>query len=133
MIFFTGWECSFSRNKSKVPVIRSVQTVLQLLHGFFTYYHKFDFSNNVVCPLVGYPIQKWCFSKPQNLPHAMDNYVYRVTKGKHAEKFRTRCCMCVQDPFDLSHNLTKGTSPPILNEFQILCGLTADLCAKFCH
>lgn len=106
--------------------------MLQLLHGFFTYYHKFDFSNNVVCPLIGYPVPKQYFSKPQQLPHAMDDYVCRVTEFKHAEKFRTKCCMCVQDPFDLSHNLTKGTSPAILNKFKILCGLTADLCAKLC-
>jgi hypothetical protein len=129
----TGWECSFSRIKSKVPVIRSSQTVEQLLHGFFTYYHKFDFSNNVVCPLVGYHIHKDYFYKPQKLPPAMYSYVTRVMKGKHAEKFRTKCCMCVQDPFDLSHNLTKGASAAILYKFQILCSLTADLCAKFCH
>lgn len=129
----TGWECSFNRSKSKVPVIKSTQTAVQLLHGFFTYYHKFDFSNNVVCPLVGYPVHKSYFSELQSLPHAMDSYVYRVMKGKHAERFRIKCCMCVQDPFDLSHNLTKGTTLAILNKFTILCSLTADLCAKFCH
>jgi hypothetical protein len=128
-----GWECSFGRSIPKVPVIRSTQTVVQLLHGFFTYYNKFDFSNNVVCPLVGYPVGKQYFYKPQNLPHAMDNYVSRVMKCKHAEKFRTKCSMCVQDPFDLSHNLTKGTSQAILNKFKVLCSHTADLCAKFCH
>lgn len=129
----TGWECSFCRSKSKVPVIRSTQTVVQLLHGFFTYYNKFDFSNNVVCPLIGHPVRKHYFYKPQDLPYAMDSYVSRVTKSKHAEKFRTKCYMCVQDPFDLSHNLTKGTSQAILNKFKILCSHTADLCAKFCH
>jgi hypothetical protein len=95
------------------------------------YYHNFDFSKNVVCPLIGLPVHKNFFSyKPKDLPHAMDSYVCRVMRNKHAERFRTKCCMCVQDPFDLSHNLTKGTPPAILQKFKILCRLSADLCAN---
>jgi hypothetical protein len=76
-------------------------------------------------------VLKTLFSvSPQNLPHAMDSYVHRIMKDRHTERFRTKCCMCIQDPFDLSHNLTKGTSPPILQKFKILCRLTGDLCAK---
>jgi hypothetical protein len=104
---------------------------MQLVHGFFMYYNNFNFSQDVICPLVGYPILKHLFSKsPPHLPHAMEAYVYQVTKVKHAEKFRIKCHMCVQDPFDLSHNLTKGTSAAILQKFKILCGLSGDICAK---
>lgn len=127
----TGWKCSFNRSKSKIPVIKSSQTVLQLLHGFFMYYHNFNFSKDVICPLIGLPICKQFFSNsPQDLPLAMETYVHRVTKDKHAERFRTKCSMCVQDPFDLSHNLTKGTSGAMLQKFKILCGLSGDTCAK---
>jgi hypothetical protein len=130
-VCFTGWQCSFSTNTLKIPAVRSSQSVLQLLHGFFIYYHNFDFSENVVCPLIGLPVHKNFFShNPKDLPQAMDIYVCQVTKNKHAERFRTKCCMCVQDPFDQSHNLTKATTPAILQKFKILCRLTGDLCAN---
>jgi hypothetical protein len=95
------------------------------------YYNNFKFSKDVVCPLIGLPVCKQFFSNsPQDLPHAMETYVHRVTKNKHAERFRTKCSVCVQDPFDLSHNLTKGTSAALLQKFKILCGLSGDACAK---
>jgi hypothetical protein len=95
------------------------------------YYNNFNFSEEVICPLVGHPIRKNLFSKsPQHLPRAMEAYVHQVMKDKHAERFRVKCHMCVQDPFDLSHNLTKGTSAAILEKFKILCGLSGDICAK---
>ncbi|XP_069686366.1 uncharacterized protein [Periplaneta americana] len=126
-----GWDRSFCTNKSLLPPIRSQQTVFQLLRGFFRHYQDFDFSKNVVCPLIGIPISKSFFvGDIHSLPRSMDSYVYRVSRNKHAERFRTQCSMCVQDPFDLSHNLTKGTPSAILKKFKILCGLSADICHK---
>jgi hypothetical protein len=95
------------------------------------YYYNFNFSKDVVCPLLGFPIRKQLFSNsPQHLPHAMETYVHQVTKDKYAERFRIKCCICVQDPFDLSHNLTKGTSAAVLQKFKTLCGISGDICAK---
>ena len=94
------------------------------------HYHIFEYSKYVVCPLVGVPIRRNLFSSNNmnKLPEAMTDYVENVYKNKRADKLRTLTCVCVQDPFDLSHNITKGLPADTLRKFKVLCGFSAELC-----
>lgn len=42
-------------------------------------------------------------------------------KNESSEKFRAESSMCVQDPFDLAHNLTKVCRAEVVDRFKNLC------------
>ncbi|XP_043284839.1 uncharacterized protein [Venturia canescens] len=96
-------------------------SVKDLLERFFTFYANFDFRYDVVCPLLGEPIKKKDFADPENLPKQMKMYVKVLKKSKKAEMFRIDSPMCIQDPFDLSQNVTKAVRKNVLNRFRTCC------------
>ncbi|XP_060532348.1 speckle targeted PIP5K1A-regulated poly(A) polymerase-like [Cylas formicarius] len=100
-------------------------TVDVLLKEFFAYYGKFDFNNYVVCPLVGYTVQKSKFMEDngRQLPAEMEPYLQQLENAEY-ELFRANAFMCIQDPFDLSHNLTKAAQRGTVQKFQTMCALT---------
>lgn len=57
----------------------------------------------------------------------MKSYVELVSNEKDPEFFRIDSPMCIQDPYDLSHNLTKGVKKVIVNRFRKLCGKSVKL------
>ncbi|KAI4458616.1 poly a polymerase cid pap -related [Holotrichia oblita] len=123
-----GWETikyTVSLRKMKEYVNNCDYTVIQLLENFFEYYAKFDFEKWVVCPLMGYLMSKSNFNgNGVNLPAEMANYVQKLRASPNPEYFRNLTPMCVQDPFDLSHNLTKAFPRDMLKKFQAYCSLS---------
>lgn len=106
----------------------------KLLLGFFKYYGKFDYMHCVVCPLLGEVCYKTSFTEETTLPDTMTLYISQMSSTK-AEYFRIDSAMCVQDPFDLSHNLTKAVPILILKRFKQYCNesatvLSHQLCQK---
>lgn len=119
-----------------------------LLHNFFVYYTNFKYGTDVsdahqpnggavlpdffrlqvVCPLLGHTITKSLFldgSQGEYLPIEMKPYIQKLKSSVETEQFRATAEMCVQDPFDLSHNLTKACSHSVMISFKTLCDLTA--------
>lgn len=76
----------------------------------------------VICPLLGETCQKRAFTEISNteLPNSMALYIAQL-RNKNPEYFRIDSPMCVQDPFDLSHNLTKAVSILTLKHFKYYC------------
>lgn len=103
-------------------------TIYELLRDFFGYFSKFDYNTSVVCPLLGNTIPKTLFleNKGQKLPPEMTNYIARI-QSDDGEMFRANSPFCIQDPFDLSHNLTKACNFGNINEFTGICTLTFEL------
>lgn len=84
----------------------------------------------MVCPLLGNTINKSEFLKTENgscLPDAMRSYKQKLKCDRQPEWFRANAEMCIQDPFDLSHNLTKACQLSFVTEFKTMCNLTANL------
>ncbi|XP_066154561.1 uncharacterized protein [Euwallacea fornicatus] len=124
----SGWETInyvLSTDEMKSYIKTYEFSVYELLQDFFMYYSKFDFNSYVVCPLLGEPFKRSLFFNevPENFPPEMNAYVAQL-KGEDPEIFRFNSYMCVQDPFDLSHNLTKAVQRVTLVKFQNMCMLS---------
>ncbi|XP_043284049.1 uncharacterized protein [Venturia canescens] len=102
------------------------------LIGFFSLYTNFDYRYDVACPLLGKVIEKRAFADNVNyLPEDMKSYVSYMRNREFAEPFRIDSVMCLQDPFDLQHNLTKSVSKFDLSRFRIFCSKSLSfLCAE---
>ncbi|XP_070161145.1 uncharacterized protein [Polyergus mexicanus] len=125
----SGWEVGVSYN---FPVKRLNHTFEELLLGFFMFYTNFNYKNHVICPLLGQPIEKNMFNKPSNLPQDMAPYIAYMRDACTQEKSQgfSLSSLCVQDPFDLSHNLTKAVHNRKLNKFQSNCDYSAKILKK---
>lgn len=123
---FLGWETvryTASLATMKQYINKCEYTVIELMEHMFEYYAKFDFDKWVICPLLGMLIPKKDFNENGiSLPLEMGRYV-RKLYGPSAEYFKNTSTICIQDPFDLSHNLTKACNKDFLKKFQIYCHL----------
>ena len=47
-----GWECGFCHDPGRLPDFERVNgmSLIQLLHGFFQFYSKFDYANQGTAP-----------------------------------------------------------------------------------
>ncbi|XP_046431876.1 uncharacterized protein LOC124185299 isoform X1 [Neodiprion fabricii] len=108
-------------------------TFTKLLYGFFVFYSNFDYRHSVVCPLLGRTILKNDFEDLNQLPKEMTPYVDLVKNSNDdcIELFRIDSEMCIQDPYDLSHNLTKAVPKLTLNRFKRLSAASADILKTF--
>ncbi|RZC36040.1 uncharacterized protein BDFB_006746, partial [Asbolus verrucosus] len=128
-VVIDGWDTlnyTVPIEKMKEFVKPYTSEVRQLLRDFFCYFSRFDYANDVVCPLLGNTIPKLLFNdKPngESLPVEMKSYVQRI-QSENGEQFRGLTPFCIQDPFDLSHNLTKACQHGTINKLKALCTLT---------
>ncbi|KAL6432387.1 hypothetical protein ACFW04_006772 [Cataglyphis niger] len=125
----SGWEVGVSYN---FLVRRINHTFEELLLGFFMFYANFNYKNYVICPLLGQSIEKNAFNKLSNLPQDMAPYIIYMRDACTQEKPQgfSVSSLCVQDPFDLSHNLTKAVHSRKLNKFQSYCNYSSKILKK---
>lgn len=102
----------------------------ELLQNFFYFFgrpNRVSFKDTVMCPLIGGEIRKETFEK-LSLPPAFQNYVQSIKSnfGNDVEYFKLDCVLCVQDPLELSHNITKYVDGGTLKRFKMLCTYSAD-------
>ncbi|KAG8034786.1 hypothetical protein G9C98_007862, partial [Cotesia typhae] len=122
-----GWETKVAKDFKLPDNIE--YSFKDLLYGFFIMYAGFDYRNNIICPLLGRPVKKIDFLVPKNLtnlPDEMLPYVKYTKKNKKVDGFRSDSAMGVQDPFDLSHNLTKAVKKFVMYRFRTYCAISAD-------
>lgn len=74
----------------------------------------------VICPLLGHTYNKKHFTEISVLPKEMASYAEQL-QSENPRYFNIDSVMCVQDPFDLSHNLTKAVSVLTLKHFKQYC------------
>lgn len=115
-------------NTAKVPELQIEESkqMHKLLLEFFRYYGSFDYMHCIICPLLGKEYSKESFTEVSTLPDSMKLYVAQLQDIK-PEYFRIDSPMCVQDPFDLSHNLTKAVPILTLKRFKHYCNESASL------
>ncbi|XP_057329019.1 uncharacterized protein LOC130669891 [Microplitis mediator] len=122
-----GWETGASKDFT-LPDISNIYNFKDLLRGFFIMCAGFDYRNNIFCPLLGRPIKKIDFvmsEKLEDLPDEMEPYKNYVNKNKKAESLRLDSVVAVQDPFDLSNNLTKAVKKSTMYRFKTYSSLSA--------
>lgn len=79
-----------------------------------------------MCPLLGHTVPKIDFHEDNasRLPPEMEVYVTKIHESDKNEVFRSMSAMCIQDPFDLSHNLTKACPESVVKKFSTLCEMS---------
>lgn len=96
----------------------SLETVLC---GFFKFCANFNYASYVVCPYTGKAIPKIAFFRPEALPDVFERYKVNGVP-LHVEKF-----LCIQDPFEHSHNTTSGLPFGQLEDFVAYCKLAVEI------
>ncbi|XP_059474832.1 speckle targeted PIP5K1A-regulated poly(A) polymerase-like [Neocloeon triangulifer] len=104
--------------------IESEISLKDLVVGFFKFLPNLDFGVEVVCPLLATTIEKWKFRQRETLPDVLKEL---ADLNEH-DCLQTGKPACVQDPFELNHNVVKGVSQRQLREFVSLCTKLAHLC-----
>nr|XP_053641473.1 LOW QUALITY PROTEIN: speckle targeted PIP5K1A-regulated poly(A) polymerase-like [Cherax quadricarinatus] len=122
----SGWDCSFSRDMSEWSRVKHSVTVMELVTEFFTYYGKFEASKWVICPLAGKLIDKKALIDRDlnSLPPCMVRYC------RQNVNIQLNTALCLQDPFENSHNCTRGLKNGPLVEFQYKCRKSAEICGN---
>lgn len=128
-VIIAGWDCSI--NTSFSSHTSNTMSVPELLCGFFKFYSHFDYGMKVICPLTGTSLPKLMFQTPEELPEAMHRYKEHVSSsGSGILGLKVDCDMCVQDPFELQHNVTAGMSSKALDNFKKYCAAAAEACEE---
>lgn len=122
--FFVGWETGVTYKILATVVNKSFD---ELLRGFFTFYGNFNYRDYVICPLIADTVEKKDFIDILKLPKAMNLYVKYIEESAINTNFRIDSSICIQDPIDLSHNLTKAVSPLTLRTFKEYCKLSVNI------
>ena len=113
-----GWETGVAQPKRNDKPERPIS---ELLLDFFKFYANYDYQHYVICPLLGYSLTKKAFVESNALPKEMKRYTEHLSRFDKPEYFRIDSSLCVQDPFDLSHNLTKAVTSISLKCFKQYC------------
>lgn len=112
---------------------KNTTPVHELLYQFFVYYSDPDLKDYTLCTLTGRRINKVYFLHQYwQLPSLFDQYKFKLNTDRELlervhDDFRG---LCIQDPFDLSHNLTKAIGIHKFNAFSNLCKRTAKVLEK---
>lgn len=126
-LIIDGWECSINTNISSSN--SNTMSVPELLCGFFKFCSVFDYGMKVICPLIGTSLPKSMFKTPEELPEAMHRYKeYMSGSGSNSLGLKVDSDVCVQDPFELRHNITAGMSSKALENFKNYCEAAAKAC-----
>lgn len=122
-----GWQVNFDESLT-LPPITNKSSISQLLHGFFFFYATFEFKSHVVCPIDGMVHSESEFENIDSLPECMDRYKTCVREDENL-KFNVNKPMCVQDPIELTHNVTLGAHFTRVEYFVQCCAIGAEICA----
>lgn len=99
-----GWNCNFCTDLSKLnPLKPNPMTVLELLNGFFLFISALSPAEVVLCPLLGKVILK-SELETSYPPHiSTDSFMIDPER-----RLKTDSSLCIQDPFELSHNVCRN-------------------------
>ncbi|KAK7863337.1 hypothetical protein R5R35_009692 [Gryllus longicercus] len=123
-----GWLCSFSADPKAIEASKNKSSLCELLAGFFKFYRDFDIHNMVLCTLSATTIPKVLFLQPENLPETIKAQYLNIPEGKLGLRISTD--MVVQDPFELTHNLTASMGSKALKAFLAHCDLAVAIFAE---
>lgn len=90
--------------------------VADLVVGFLEFYRDFQFDRYVICPLYGKTYSRELFAS-KKIPPEFDRYIAYLRKP-NANHLNTSNPICVQDPFNLSHNVAASCGKYLFERFK---------------
>ncbi|XP_050344107.1 speckle targeted PIP5K1A-regulated poly(A) polymerase-like [Nymphalis io] len=111
------WNTGFMHHHDRLPESTNTSSISELLGGFFQYYSTFNFNEMVVCPFLGSPIKKDLFKDLSLLPQELGRYVSNI-RERLTSPMRFTTSMCIQDPFDLCHNVASPITSRLAFEIK---------------
>ncbi|XP_017074170.1 uncharacterized protein LOC108109881 [Drosophila eugracilis] len=112
------------------PPIPARITTLELIKNFFIYYSTVNFEKSVLSPFLGCCLDKeTTLGSPGGFPEYEEQMqLVNDEVGDTTEAFQLERPMCVQDPFELQHNVAKSMSPSNLCYLRQCLILAAQAC-----
>uniref|UniRef100_A0A182Y2E9 Uncharacterized protein n=1 Tax=Anopheles stephensi TaxID=30069 RepID=A0A182Y2E9_ANOST len=107
----------------------NVNTVRELLVGFFKYYSEFDFAKNLISPFVG----RLCSLEEleKKAIRELAPY-YRACEREDYPEFVSGPCISIQDPFELNVNVGKVLRMNfLLDQMKLSLKHAHDVCQRF--
>ncbi|XP_071546127.1 uncharacterized protein [Panulirus ornatus] len=125
-IVIGGWNCTFDQDVSEWNLKRHSVSVMELVTEFFTYYGNLEASKWIISPLAGELVDKTAIKNRElkKLPPCFEWYCRQKTN------LQIDTSLCLQDPFEHSHNCTRGLRSGPLAEFQYKCKRAAAICSN---
>ncbi|XP_052750677.1 uncharacterized protein LOC113512840 isoform X2 [Galleria mellonella] len=119
------WNTGFMNRLESLPPTRNRSTISELIGGFFEYYSVFDFEKMIVCPYLGYPIQKDLFKDLDTLPEGFERYKENI-RNLNTAAMRFTTSWCAQDPFEQCHNIASPVSSRLASNIKIYLKFAAE-------
>ena len=120
-----GWNCSFPA-ASAVLAPPAPASSLRLLAEFFAWAAAINFPSVVVCPLLGRLVARADLQQPELVAATFP--AGRAFMG--ADGLQTEKPMCLQDPFELRHNVCRGLPERAVRGLARYFGAAALLVAR---
>lgn len=123
----TGWNCKFRKWSGGVKFI----TPHRLLLNFFKFYaNTYLFKEHVLCTSTGKLIKKNNFFENFSRLAAVKDTKFKDFQQTVVLDFNSFCGLVLQDPFDLSLNITKNITISRLISFCKMCDITVAILLK---
>lgn len=123
LLFLLAWQTNFDK-KNITNQSYDNAAVVSHIREFFLFMFNIDFESFIICPLSGKMLKKMSFAENNTQLRYKEYTKTFNVKGNKQLLFAKDKPMCVQDPFDLSHNVTKGVSWKVLETFKQYCKLS---------
>ena len=116
-----GWNVAFDtdfnlkdcRKEANEPD-QGDMSVSSLLKSFFKFYICFPYDTHIICPHLGSPVKKYNLKLGYNLPKALEKAPHF---GKKKVKLEVNKRLVIQDPFELTRNVSSGISEAHFGKF----------------
>ena len=116
-----GWECGYDVSKNSV---KTSPDLLELLIGFFEYFSRFNYQQDVISPFAGNPVDRKVFQNSKEVHPFMKRY-WETVLGFELKHLPVDGSVCIQDPFELNHNVSKGIDILGLINWRKHCSVSA--------
>lgn len=136
-----GWIFAFSFTELAPLNKENTMDLEQLLTGFFEYYSTFYYEF-IICPYFGTELSRASFKAKALVgldlwltcayPKAAEHFKWCFNNTVvYKRGLQTQSPLCIQDPFELNHNVARNVDSATLGKIKKLCSEAVGICANF--
>lgn len=105
---------------------KNEQPMSHLLFGFFSFYKKFDFVSQIICPEMGSAMARTEFMK-LNAQYFL-RYSTAESELLFDQPINIKQRLCIQDPFEKRRSFPENVSPEFFHTFREAITFAAEIC-----